>query len=290
MTEINPQYLPLSGKPFTISMGLRSLDLANWLEFDEHFSAELELKIGLYQTKPDQVFAHLDRGLAGSAETLALIKQHLDAHPEVVSADRNPLVKGLPEELAEHPLVKASLLVQEDLCVMSKIDGQWILTAASVCFPSRWDLTEKIGTSLAQIHAPVPHYAERIGQATEAMFDKFEVDRPVWRLNWTILDSPELFQPNSSLKRTEYSDDLNEFAQQIFLRIERQTLRVLPETKDVLFTIRTYVDSLANIAQRYPDFQSNLAPTLLAASAETRAYKGWPPLWQRLISWSELAN
>ena len=215
--SVNADYLPLSGKPFTISMGLRALDLANWLEFDANFETELELKRELYRTHRSQVFASLPEGLAGSWETLDLISEFLKTHPASfhetglgntdLAVSDGGLSFGPELEIPEgsdldHPLVKASLLVQEDLCVMSRLNGEWKLTAASVCFPSRWDLTEKIGKSLQAIHNPVPHYKERIGTATDTMFDKFDASRPVWRLNWTILDNPELFQPSSGRPRT----------------------------------------------------------------------------------------
>lgn len=257
-------------------MGLRALNLENWLERDDNYGDEIALKRKLYAEQAEQVFAVLPEGLVGSTETLELISNQL-SHCDVSNQVFEP-------EL--HPLHSASLLVQEDLCVMSKLAGQWKLTAASVCFPSRWDLTEKIGTSLAQIHAPVPHYAQRIGPATDAMFDKFDVERPVWRLNWTILDNPELFQPRVISGELDPESSLAQFAQNLYLRIERQTLRVLPVSKDVLFTIRTYVDSLAAIAQRYPEFQANIAQTLQAVSPETRTYKGWDRLWDKLQDWS----
>ena len=261
-------------------MGLRALDIAHWFEIDQNYFPDIQLKRDLYSKHPNQVFACQPEGLAGSVETLELISDHL--------VQLNPDLPIQEVDSALHPLHSASLLVQEDLCVMSRIDGQWVLTAASVCFPSRWDLTEKIGTSLRQIHAPVPHYEERIGQATDTMFDKFEVDRPVWRINWTILDNPELFQPKSIHRDVDPDLSLEGFAQKIYFRIERQTLRVLPKTRDVLFTIRTYVDSLSDIAARFPEFQTNLAQTLAAASEQTRAYKGWPPIWDKLQAWSEL--
>jgi len=276
------RYLPLDGKPFTVGMGLRALEIAQWLEIDESYAADIEQKKYLFQKHPQQVFASLPQGLAGSVETLELISAHIK--------QMNPELETTPVDARLHPLHSAGLLTQEDLCVMSRLDGQWKLTAASVCFPSRWDLTEKIGASLREIHAPVPHYEERIGQATDTMFDKFEAERPVWRINWTILDNPELFQPQSIHRELDPDLPLDEFAQKIFFRIERQTLRVLPKSGDVLFTIRTYVDSLSSIASEYPDFQENLAQTLDAASAQTREYKGWPPIWDKLMNWSKSAK
>ena len=282
MPQLDARYLPLDGKPFTVGMGLRALEIGQWLEIDDSYTQDIDEKKSLYRQHPNQVFACMPEGLSGSIETLELISEHL--------AQLFPELETEPVDSALHPLQSAGLLVQEDLCVMSKIDGQWKLTAASVCFPSRWDLTEKIGASLREIHAPVPHYEERIGQATDTMFDKFEVERPVWRINWTILDNPDLFQPHSIHREIDPELPLEEFAQKIYFRIERQTLRVLPKSGDVLFTIRTYVDSLSSIAQRYPQFQTNLAQTLAAASLQTREYKGWPAIWDNLMAWSQTAQ
>jgi len=280
--QLDARYLPLDGKPFTVGMGLRALEMGQWLEIDDSYTQNIAEKKSLYRLHPNQVFACMPEGVSGSIETLELISEHL--------AQLFPGLEAEPVDGALHPLQSAGLLVQEDLCVMSKIDGQWKLTAASVCFPSRWDLTEKIGASLREIHAPVPHYEERIGQATDTMFDKFEVERPVWRINWTILDNPDLFQPHSIHREIDPELPLEEFAQKIYFRIERQTLRVLPKSGDVLFTIRTYVDSLSSIAQRYPQFQANLAQTLAAASLPTREYKGWPAIWDNLMAWSQTAQ
>jgi len=279
--QLDARYLPLDGKPFTVGMGLRALDITQWLEIDQNYFPDIQQKQELYSKHPNQVFATMPEGLAGSIETLELATEHL--------AQVFPELQTQPVDPASHPLHSASLLVQEDLCVMSSLSGQWKLTAASVCFPSRWDLTEKIGASLREIHAPVPHYEERIGQATDTMFDKFEVERPVWRINWTILDNPDLFQPKSIHREIDRDLSLEEFAQKIYFRIERQTLRVMPKSGDVLFTIRTYVDSLSSIASRYPEFQQNLAQTLVTASAQTREYKGWPPIWAKLLAWSQIA-
>ena len=282
MPHIDARYLPLDGKPFTVGMGLRALDINQWLEIDDSYGIDIQQKKSLFQQHPQQVFATTPDGLDGSIETLELVSEHLQR--------LNPELQTEPVDSALHPLHSAGLLTQEDLCVMSRIDGQWKLTAASVCFPSRWDLTEKIGASLREIHAPVPHYEERIGQATDTMFDKFEVERPVWRINWTILDNPDLFQPQSIHRELDPNLSLDEFTQKIYFRIERQTLRVLPNSGDVLFTIRTYVDSLNSIASRYLEFQINLAQTLNAASLQTREYKGWPPIWDKLIAWSQITK
>lgn len=275
-------YIPVKGEPFTVSMGLRAMELAKWIEIDENYEVEIAQKKDLLSTKHDQVFAALPQGDLGSQETLEKLIDYLPKH----FPDKFPAQITQDENI--HPLEAASLLVQEDLVIMSPQDNQWVLTAASVCFPSRWDLAEKVGADLHQIHDPVPHYEERIGSATDAMFNKITSDRPVWRINWTVLDSPELFQPAPTGRkaRSHLAHDLETFAQVTYFRTERQTLWKLPKSGDVLFTIRTYVDSLSSLDARYPEFRSHLGQTLATASEQTREYKGWTPIWNDLMQWT----
>jgi hypothetical protein len=59
------------------------------------------------------------------------------------------------------PLHQAALSVQEDLVLMRKGEAGWRLAAASVCFPSSWNLREKFRRPMHEIHGPVPGFAER---------------------------------------------------------------------------------------------------------------------------------
>jgi len=275
-------YVPVKGQPFTVSIGVRSMDLDKWIEIDEHYEAELAQKRSLLEHRRADVLAVLPEGLKGSEEVLQKLVAYLPAHfPE-----RFTTKIEIDESL--HPLESASLLVQEDLAVMSPQEGQWVLTAAAICFPSRWDLASKIGADMHGIHEPVPHYEERIGYATDAMFDKLSADRPVWRLNWTVLDSPELFQPSATGRKARVRPQLSveEFGDSMYFRTERQTMWKLADSGDILFTIRTYRDSLSNLDLRYPEFRRHLGQTLHTASPQTRQYKGWAPMWEALMAWS----
>ena len=60
-----------------------------------------------------------------------------------------------------------------------------------------------------------------------------------------------------------------------FIRVERQTLRRLPNSGDILFTIRIYVDPLAALA-RHPEGRSlarSLRDQLVALDEPQAAYK-----------------
>ncbi len=248
-------------------MGLRPLDLASWLEIDDRYVDELAQKAQLLREDYAAVVATNPEGDDASSELLAEICENLRSHHPDVSPQ-------LDER--EHPIVAASRLVQEDLCVMVR-DDAWRLRAACVCFPSRWDLASKIGTTLDDIHGPVPGYGDELARPTNAFFDRLKPDRAFWRLNWTLLDSPALFQPTTA--RRPPTGDLEAW----HFRVERQTLRSLPRTNAVVFTIRTYVTCAAALRDRDDTFVPALIHALESAPAPVQSYKGWSGVAERLV-------
>lgn len=259
--------------PLRLSLGLRPLDLGEWLDVDAHYEEELALKRQLLACRHSDVVAHLPAGRAGAEETLTLVREWIGQHhPHLlpdVEADAHP---GL------HPVDAAGRLVQEDLCVMTRETGTWRLTAASVCFPSRWSLSEKLGATLGEIHDPVPGYHDSIGPIVDRSLDRLEVSRPMWRRNWSILDDPALFQPAAASVRGAAPASLDELT----LRVERQTLRRLPATSAVLFTIRTYRRRLGDVAGDAA-VARELAAALRTCSPALAEYKGWTHLLRWLI-------
>lgn len=266
MTSDAMPYVPLDPRGWRLAMGLRPLDLADWLEFDDRYDEELALKAALLETDYDAVVATNPEGDEPSLELLEEVRGHLARY-------RPDLNRGAESD--EHPVVAASRLVQEDLCVLVRSDA-WRLSAACVCFPSRWLLSSKIGTTLDEIHGPVPHYDEELARPTNAFFDRLKSDRSFWRLNWTLLDSPTLHQPHGA--RLAPSGDLDDW----FFRVERQTLRRLARSEAIVFTIRTYVASATSLRERDDNFVPTLLHALETAPDTTQAYKGWVGVAERL--------
>ena len=56
---------------------------------------------------------------------------------------------------AGHPLEVAARRIHEDLVVMERRNGAWVMTAGVVS-STRWRPSEKIGRMMAVIHEPVP--------------------------------------------------------------------------------------------------------------------------------------
>lgn len=252
-------YVPLNPSGFKMAMGLRPLEEKDWFQVDDRWAEQVGKKRELLETAPEVVVATRPQGDEASAEVLRLLLENLNTfHPEI---DRT-----IDER--EHPLVAASRLVQEDLCVLVKSDT-WRLEAASVCFPSRWFLPSKIGRTMDEIHGPVPGYEQQLASPTNALFDRLNGEKSYWRLNWTLIDNAELHQPKSI--RKEPSGHLSDW----FFRVERQTLRFIPDSRGILFTIRNYVAPASELAREYENFTDDLLRSIESAPPAMREYKGW---------------
>ncbi|BCG78482.1 hypothetical protein MesoLj113b_20240 [Mesorhizobium sp. 113-3-3] len=301
MVEALPTHTPYDGSSKLFNIGLKPLDPANWIEVDGHLLPYLAEKRRLYAEIPERVFVEEDGTRDAQREVLDLLAAYLperfpdthrraDAGIEVVGAANHP---ALPSGLADAPLVAASLLVQEDLILMRRDDSGWRLAAGSLCFPSSWSLTEKFGKPLQQIHEPVPGFGPgtRPAELINRMFDGLQ-GQAVERFNWSIQADNALYHPLSNVERidratnrpTRFPDgDVKAHA---FIRVERQTLRKLPSSRDILFTIRIHLDPLAVLA-RHPDRATlalSFAAQLEALDLDQLDYKGLTSDRDRLIA------
>lgn len=282
-------YTPFDA-PYRLAMGLIALPEDEWFEPGPDFVGQLLEKRRLLAERHDDVFRAMPGSEAAQAAFRDAIFAHLPrAHPDLYRAEGEALlIPALDERWTRAtdlaPLDQAARWVQEDLCLMERDgDGRWCLTAASVCFPTRWRLAQKIGHPLDVIHAPAPQLTEKLARPMARFFDQLKPGRGVWRLNWSVLDDPALYQPTGH-SRTDERDDITaeNAGDRLWLRSERQTLRRLADDRPaVLFTIRIHVRPLADLAAR-PEAAARLAETLATMPDDIYAYKSFRPYGQAL--------
>ncbi len=299
MTHI-PIHTPYDGSSKLFQIGLKQLDLRNWIEIDETFDVQLAEKRRIYEEYADKVFVAEPGTEDGQAEVLALLREHLPARfPDRYRRDGDrltvaghPQFDGLDRTLLP-PLRKASLLVQEDLILMRRGEKGWRLAAGSLCFPSSWLLTEKFGKPMSDIHEPVPGFGPGTRNAglIDRMFDRLQIVQPVERFNWSIQAGDALYHPLSNDQRIDRATGRPirfpdvEAAARAFIRVERQTLRKLPKSGDILFTIRIHLDPMGLLRGR-PDraaLAESFAEQLLALDSEQLDYKGLTADRDRLV-------
>lgn len=277
-----------SSKPFTI--GLTQLDPDRWIEPDDQLQRYLDQKAELLARSRDAVFLAEDGTQQAQSEVLRTLCDYLPArYPDTYRRQGDTMfVDGRPVALSgEDALVIAGSLVQDDLAIMQRSEGGWRLGAAYIAFPSSWSLTEKFGRTMDEIHAPVPGFGDgtRNAELIARMFDNLPPGRFVERFNWAVNLDGSLHLPKSksegiSATAIELTED------SAFIRIERQTLRKLPETGAIVFTIRIYSDPLALLRQR-PDAAAlalSFAEQLRALDLPQAAYKGLVSKRNALIS------
>lgn len=256
--------------PPHLSMGLRALGDEPWLLADEHRGAQLAEKRRLTTERPEEVFAALPGTEAAGGQVLDQVVSWLRSN----DLDA-PGVRPAPT----HPLARAGLLVQEDLCLLRQRDGAWNLDAASLHFPSHWRLADKLGEPLDVVHGPVAHYDE-LARKVDTVHDRLQPGRTLLRRNWTLHERAHLFAPDPAGWSEHAADDPAAWT----LRSERQTLLTLPGTDTVLFTIRTQQTPLGVLDAR-PDRAAELAATVRSLSPELLAYKGLEAVRTPLLDW-----
>ena len=253
---------PTDAAGFRWRLGVRPLDLRDWIELGPDADAAIAAKSTLNAEHPDTVFAVLDDVAPESSEVATALVEHLRRRWPERFGD-TCLDPGL------HPLDAAARLVPEDLVLLVERDGRLVFGGGSVCFPNRWDLRSKLGLSLAGVHAPVAQLNEQLEGPIDAFFDRLTPQRSFWRLGWGILDTPDWYTPLDGTAGPRPADPAPD---QLFLRVERETLRRFPVTNCVLFTIRTYVAPIGTVAD-YLEIAGRLADSLAALPDDVRGYK-----------------
>ncbi len=270
-------------------MGLVAIDARDWIALGPDAREQLIEKRRLLAERHAEVFAALPGTEDAGAEVVDLLFDHLPKRfPTAYPRMDNVIAVAATGELisrrhpALHPLDVAGRLVPEDLCLMrADAEGVHRLVAASLCFPSRWSLAAKLGHKLAGIHGPVPDYGEKLARPVDRFFANLRPERIVQRLNWTVHDRPDLFQPTGGTRRA-HEVPAERYGDSLWLRVERQTLRRLPRAGDVLFTIRTYRTPLETLAAADA---RRLGAAVAGLPAAERGYKGLATVGDALAAW-----
>lgn len=239
---------------------LRPIQEEDWLLPDTEADVWLDDKRKLIIERRDEVFAMTDAGETPSEEAADLVAK---------VTGRN----GLDAETA---LEAAAASVSDDLCILVPSEDGFVLGAASLCAPTYWSLTENIGKTLGGLHSPVPGGDPELAGRISRVFSGLKPGKCLERFNWTVQLDGERFTPSSAPMKRELAGLLpQEAAKRLYLRVERQTIRKLPESGGVLFTIRICVDPLAPLLSD-SGMCASFADSWQTTSKSLAAYKGWP--------------
>ena len=241
-------------------------------------------------------FVMEDDSIEAQQETLELFMAYLpDMYPQMYTYNKtdhsitvHPIKTSFRiDDWKDRPLELCERIVQEDLILMrpgKPLDDAkpgteaYYMAAAGVVF-SFTELVEKLGKPAEFIHAPVPGYEKHLRKTMNMMFSKLKPEAPLWRNNWGISPSGVLDEPlyGSDLareqRRTRGKISEDEVKSK-FLKVEYQTIRRLPRTGYLLFTVKSMVDPLHSLEEVPPRAAQCLAASIRGMSPAMRVYKG----------------
>lgn len=257
------------------------------------------LRMGLRPIPEADWLPPVDDARARAADRAARLARDPDAHlacPPEARAAALELLRMLPggtrradATAAADPLRAAAERVPDDLCLLSPEDPPR-LRAAVLTAASSWRLRDKLGRDLSAIHEPVPELNTRLGERMRAFLLRLSPHRIFERSNWFLYDDGAWDRSGSEALATIPPALGTEpaVAQRLWLRMERQTLRRLPETRWLLFTIRIHRHPVTALAE-HPRLAGHLRAAMASLDATERRARRLDLVGAGLDAWLERA-
>lgn len=209
---------------------------SEWLVVDDAYAAQMAERDRLIADHTGAVHALTQAARPAADELYRWILRLLPGRGHQVAGDAVRRPDGVRIGLdPANPLLTLGRLCAEDFCLMLPGEnGEHLLGAAILCFPSGWTLAEKIGRPMMRIHRPVAIYTDDVGRRVQRLLDGVRPGIGLLRGTAHHANAP-LHNPRSEAQGRVPETDLP------FIRVERQCLFRLPETGAVVFSIHTAV-------------------------------------------------
>jgi hypothetical protein len=229
----------------------------DWVMADDAFAGQLALRERLVAECRDAVIGCLPEAGAAAQELLEALLHELPEQGWHRAGDiltRPDGVRVKPDR--DDPLGSCARLVQEDFAILQP-DGQGahVMTAGVVCFPALWTLREKLGRTLGGLHAPVASFDADMTGRVERVFASLRPEIALQRGNVLIYTDARLHQP-----AREGAPKILAPGRERLVRIERQTLRRLPVSGAVVFSIHTCLMPVAWLTEQDRSMLVQLRP------------------------------
>ncbi|ORY59701.1 uncharacterized protein BCR38DRAFT_351017 [Pseudomassariella vexata] len=278
------------GPKYNVTMGLRSVRHEDWIQLDSHFPKFHNDKARRIAERAEKCCHTAPEAYPAAMELLQELTDYLPARYPTLFR-RTPvgidnLWSGESFNIIEHPLKEDPIaicarLTQDDLALMmEKPDGQYYLLSGAILLAGFWRLEDKLGMPLSEIHTSgdVPQFKEKLESGMKKFFTRLNCEDLYTRNNYFIQVDDSL--PWSWSIGDEDSNEVswstaekNKAIEHHFFRSERQSLRRLPRTGAVVFTIRTYFHPITEIAQE--DYvPGRLASAIRSWGPDVSRYKG----------------
>ncbi|MGP4046108.1 heme-dependent oxidative N-demethylase family protein [Streptomyces sp. 2A115] len=198
---------------------------------------------------------------------------------------------GEDASLPGGPLGFLGSQIQDDIVLLDQREGSLWADAGLVTFAADWSMRFDVGMRFLEVHGPVPRvHEEGIISRAERFLMRLEPGQEYRRTNWTMsvgrrLDqSTEVYPEWGRDRRLAGEAPSAELAERLQLRVEVQHLIRLGASGAVMFLIRTYMVSLAELAQ-VPAWRARFGRVLTELPDDMADYKGLTRFRSRAADW-----
>jgi hypothetical protein len=298
-----PFYRPYRWASADFQLGLRPMDPKQWILMDVSHGKNMRDKRQRLRSFPQIYYRSLPNSLAAQQELCELVGAHLLAdHPQYFERSGSAIRSRVTDAAFEasdrrtEPLLQLSSLIEEDFMLIEQLAEGPRITAASNTYSSSGRLVASVGRDVDWAHQTVPRLTDQLGPKINRVLDSVHDATPCERFNWQITPMATIFFPhddphaaNAAAMRSvseALSRDAGQAGQLLWMRVERQTLRRLPTSRAVAFSLHTYSDPLASLESDQASIRAILA-LLRAYSAERWHYSEMHIIREPILAWLE---
>lgn len=265
------------------NMSLSELESNWWIELDSAYRTKISQRKKLYSEHGKLIIDELTGSQEASRECMEMVIQFVcQRYPnqfrynDWTGVFTNEILHTQVDIATAHPLMFLLDHVPEDFFIVQEdpISGLYRLTAAVGCSAIGWNISQKIGKPLHEIHCPVPDYKERMAFSVDRFFSKVPCDKPIQRGAWGLEVGEPLFLQASSPEwnhRNRQDPDLR--TSDIFLRVDWQTLQRLPKSRAIVFNFKALFTPFTDF-RREPYIPRLLLKVLREGKKSIIEYKG----------------
>lgn len=296
-----PAYAPYRWAAADFQLGLRPARTDQWIFLSPNHSEIMRQKRARLR-EPERFYRSLPRSWEAQRELSRRVVEHLvKDHAGAFELDGRTLMNRLDGARVElddgEPLWQLSQMIEEDFMLLQEVDGVLTITASSNAYSSSGRLVSAVGRDVRWAHIPVPTLTDKLGGRIDRVLGSVHESAPCERFNWQVTPLATLFFPQDNphhanaaamhrvgtllRERPEQAGEL------LFIRVERQTLSRLPESRAVAFSLHTYADPLSTL-ESVPGSARAMLQLLEAYSDERWRYSEMDIVREALLAYLRL--
>lgn len=293
-------YRPFKKGAYHLTMGLQKSNYQEWILMEDTYKSSTEYRAKITGQHWDNVNLIAQPETSSTRAAVVELYERVFAYmstkyPQYFQPDGEDHIINLvhnvrlPRLAGNNPtkqlLAWISCNVEEDFILLEydPKQGEYVMKAGNLIFCAGFSPQRVINSKLTDIHAPVPQYKEKLQTSMNRYFKRVEYPNLVQRVNWSMqVGSTELYTPQGHHGALGEKFDVLESVDpdNTYTRVERQVLGRLPDSGMLVFTIRTYLTSIARLKDE--GYSDTLISAIEGLPEEAARYKRAPE-WSRAV-------